>query len=455
MMKKYEKYAETDQSWTSPAPAHWEYVRAKRLFDNPKEKNIGNKESNILSLTLKGVINNDKDNPIGLSPSDYATYQIFEKDDLVFKLIDLENISTSRVGIVPERGIMSSAYIRFSAREEINIRYFYMQYYDWWLRHIFNGLGAGVRQTLSAADLLNIKIVVPPREEQDQIVRYLDWQVSRINHLIHGYQKQIKLLEERRANVIELAVTQGIDDSVELKDSGTNWIPKIPIHWNMVYSKKLFSQRKDKAFDDDIQLTSSQKYGIISQEEFIKKEGRRLTVVMTGNDILKHVSKGDFVISMRSFQGGLEYSYIDGKISSAYVMLIPNKEKVYDEYFKWLLKSKSYIKALQGTSDLVRDGQALRYANFAKVPLPEIPLDEQKKIADYIAVQVAKIDNAIPLLQKEIQLLREYRTRLISDVVTGQVDVRDVVIPDYTPKGDTDSETDDVSDSEEVAENAE
>ncbi len=137
-------------------------------------------------------------------------------------------------------------------------------------------------------------------------------------------------------------------------------------------------------------------------------------------------------------------------------MLIPNKEKVYDEYFKWLLKSKPYIKALQGTSDLVRDGQALRYANFAKVYLPEIPLDEQKEIAEYIATEVAKIDNALPTFQKEIELLREYRTRLISDVVTGQIDIRDVVIPEYIPEEDTEIDTDDIGEgAEEVAENAE
>ena len=451
-MVHYKIFKPTDQAWIPRIPSHWEYLRAKRLFDNPKEKNVGNKESNILSLTLKGVVNNDKENPIGLSPADYATYQIFEKNDLVFKLIDLENISTSRVGLVHERGIMSSAYIRLVAREDINIRYFYYQYYDLWLRNIFNGLGAGVRQTLSAADLLNIKIAIPPRNEQNQIVKYLDWQISLINRLINGYQKQIKLLYERRQTIIDRAATQGVDNA-ELKDSGANWLPNIPNHWNMVYSKKLFAQRKDKAFPEDVQLTSSQKYGIISQDEFMRIEGRRLTVVMTGSDILKHVGKGDFVISMRSFQGGLEYSYVDGKISSAYVMLIPNKSKVYDEYFKWLFKTKSYIKALQGTSDLVRDGQALRYANFAKVSLPEIPLEEQKRIADYISAEVKKIDDAIPVFKKEIELLREYRTRLISDVVTGQVDVRGVEIPDYTPEEDN-AVYDENNDTEEVTDNA-
>lgn len=438
---KYASYKATDQQWTPIIPEHWNFWRAKRLFDNPKEKNDDNKENNILSLTLRGVIRNSRENPIGLSPADYATYQIFEPDDLAFKLIDLENVSTSRVGIVPERGIMSSAYIRFSAREPLNIRYYYYQYHDWWLRQIYNGLGAGVRQTLSAQELLNLKLAVPPREEQDQIVRYLDWQVSKINKLIHGYQRQIKLLEERKQSIIDIATTEGIDGT-DLKDSGTHWVKKIPSHWEMVYSKKLFSERKDKAFPDDEQLTSSQKYGVISQREFMEREGRRVTVVMTGNDILKHVGKGDFVISMRSFQGGLEYSYVEGKISSAYVMLIPREGKVYDEYFKWLLKSRQYIKALQGTSDLVRDGQALRYANFAKVPLPIIPLDEQKRIADHIQAETAKIDYAIPKIQREIDLLREYRTRLISDVVTGQMDVRGIEIPEYTPEEDADNTTD-------------
>lgn len=237
-------------------------------------------------------------------------------------------------------------------------------------------------------------------------------------------------MEERRQTVIDNAVTKGVRPNREMQSIIGNWMGDIPADWEMVFSKKLFAERKDKAFPQDEQLTASQKYGVITQQEFMEREQRRVTVVMKGEDILKHVGKGDFVISMRSFQGGLEYSYVEGKISSAYVMLIPRQGKVYDEYFKWLLKSRPYIKALQGTSDLVRDGQALRYANFAKVALPLIPLDEQKQIANYIETEIAKIDCAIPVIEKQITLLQEYRTRLISDVVTGQVDVRDEVIPE-------------------------
>ncbi len=450
----YEAYTLSDQVWTPQLPAHWEFQRAKCIFDSPKEKNEGNKESNVLSLTLKGVIHNSKENPIGLSPADYATYQIFEANDLVFKLIDLENVSTSRVGIVPERGIMSSAYIRFSARKEINVRYFYYQYHDWWLRQIFNGLGAGVRQTLSAQDLLNLKLAVPPRKEQDQIVRYLDWQISRINHLIHGYQKQIKLLKERKSTLIDNAVTKGINPDTPMQHISGCWMGNIPAHWRMIPSKRVFVEGKERRREGDVSATASQKYGIISQEEYMRRENRRIVVANQGLDDWKHVEPGNFVISLRSFQGGIELCEITGCVTWHYIVLLP-QEMVCTQYFKWLLKSKSYIKALQGTSEFIRDGQDLRYSNFVKVDLPLIPLEEQKAIAEYITTEVAEIDNALPVFQKEIELLREYRTRLISDVVTGQIDVRDVVVPEYTPEEDVEISTDEDEDVEEVVEDAE
>ena len=288
------------------------------------------------------------------------------------------------------------------------------------------------------SDFRTLTIFLPSLSEQRQIVRYLDWKTAQIDRAIRGYERLVALLEERKTAVINEAVTKGVRRGIVTKESGVNWLDKIPQHWEMRYAKQLFALRRDKAREDDEQLTSSQKYGIISQQEFMEREGRRVTVVLKGEDILKHVEAGDFVISMRSFQGGLEYSHVSGKISSAYVMLIPNHDLVYDRYFRWLFKSESYIRALQGTSDLIRDGQALRYANFAKVYLPCIPLNEQKEIADYIDMEVRRIDNAMIPIAKQMELLRERRTRLISDVVTGQVDVCDVVVPDREAQDDGD-----------------
>jgi len=442
-MKKYGEIKSVQSFWTEYIPIHWQFNHLRTVFWERKENNDLLQETEILSLSAKSGVQrySDKTHEGGNKAKDDLTkYHIAYPGDLI---VNCMNVISGSVGLSAYKGLISPVYYALVIRND-NYNKFYYNYLfslETFQKSLLP-LGKGIlihesstgklntiRLRISMASLNNVFLPVPPRAEQDQIVRYLDYKTAKIDKLISGYKRQIELLEERKLTVIDEAVIHGVDSS-ELKDSGTNWIRQIPKHWEMVFSKKLFAERKDKAFPDDEQLTASQKYGVITQREFMEREQRRVTVVMKGEDILKHVGKGDFVISMRSFQGGLEYSYVEGKISSAYVMLIPRKEKVYDEYFKWLLKSRPYIKALQGTADLVRDGQALRYANFAKIPLPVIPLDEQKRISEYIQSEISRIDSAIPLIQKQITLLQEYRTRLISDVVTGQVDVRDEAIPE-------------------------
>ena len=176
-------------------------------------------------------------------------------------MIDLENISTSRVGLVHERGIMSSAYIRFQAREDVNIRYFYLYYYSMWLRNIFNGLGAGVRQTLSASDLLDIKIPVPSRSEQDQIVRYLDYKTAKIDKLISGYKRQIELLEEKKLTFINDSIT-GKNCECEYVESGVNWIGKVPMHWNIDKVKQHFKILKRIAGKEGYEVISITQQGL-------------------------------------------------------------------------------------------------------------------------------------------------------------------------------------------------
>ena len=143
------------------------------------------------------------------------------------------------------------------------------------------------------------------------------------------------------------------------KDSGLQWLGHIPTHWELMQSRRLFAQRKERARQGDEQLTASQKYGVIYQKLFMELEGQSVVQVFTGAEILKHVEENDFVISMRSFQGGLELCRYPGCVSSAYVGLIPIKH-VCPEFFKYLFKCSPYIQALQSTSNLVRDGQALR-----------------------------------------------------------------------------------------------
>lgn len=265
---------------------------------------------------------------------------------------------------------------------EINEEYIY--YYLSVMSGPLNMLGRGTTfMELSSNDLANFRLPIPTVKDQNAIVQILNKKIAAINDVINKKANIIELLQEQRTAVICSAVTKGIDSTAKMKDSGVAWLGEIPEHWGVSKSQWLFSLRKEKARPDDEQLTASQHFGIVYQKDYMA-QGSRVVQVVLGNDILKHVEPDDFVISMRSFQGGIEWSNLRGKISSAYVMLIPQKQYVYSPYFRWLLKSHNYILALQSTSNLVRDGQALRYDNFRMVDLPLVPLDEQKAIADYL-----------------------------------------------------------------------
>lgn len=454
-MKRYEEYKDIGLPWyPQGVPSHWELMRHKNVLEEHKEL-VGKNADNytLLSLSVNGVIIRDLSEGKGKFSKDYDKYVVVDKGDFVFCLFDVDETPRT-VGLSHNHGMITGAYDVFHPHD-INSEYFYYYYLALDNAKALKPLYSGLRKVIPYPSFMATKFPVPPRSEQDQIVRYLDWQVSKINHLIHGYQKQIKLLEERKIALIDNAVTKGINPDTPMQHISGCWMGNIPAHWRMIPSKRVFVEGKERRREGDISATASQKYGIISQEEYMRKENRRIVVANQGLDDWKHVEPGNFVISLRSFQGGIEFCEITGCVTWHYIVLLP-QEMVCPQYFKWLLKSKSYIKALQGTSEFIRDGQDLRYSNFVKVDLPLIPLEEQKEIAEYITTEVAKIDNALPVFQKEIELLREYRTRLISDVVTGQIDVRDVVIPEYTLEEDVEISTDEDGEyAEEVAENAE
>lgn len=201
------------------------------------------------------------------------------------------------------------------------------------------------------------------------------------------------------------------------KETGFEWLETIPEHWKLTYSKWLFKDRNEKAKSSDEMLTASQKYGVIPQKLFMEMEQQKVVLVFKGHDILKHVEKNDFVISMRSFQGGIEYCNYVGAVSSAYVPLEP-QGRISSRYFKYLFKSKPYIQALQATTNLVRDGQALRYSNFLQVHIPVLPFEEAEAIGSFLDHETAQIDTLIEKQQTLIQLLKEKRQAVISHAVT-------------------------------------
>jgi type I restriction enzyme S subunit len=183
--KKYPRYKDSGIEYLGEIPEHWEVIKGKFLFKNKKIKNDKLECMDRLALTLNGVIERKIDDSEGLQPFDFKSYQIVYKNDLIFKLIDLENYKTSRVGLVWKKGIMSPAYIRIFAIKNLDIKYYYYYYFNLYLRGVYNEIGSqGVRSSLNAEELLNIEIPLPHLFEQKAIASFLDKQISKIDNLI-------------------------------------------------------------------------------------------------------------------------------------------------------------------------------------------------------------------------------------------------------------------------------
>jgi type I restriction enzyme S subunit len=207
----------------------------------------------------------------------------------------------------------------------------------------------------------------------------------------------------------------------QYKDSGLAWLGKVPAHWGIARSKRLFRQRKEFAKSDDQQLSATQAFGVIPQALYEQRTGYRVVKISMHLNKRKHVQADDFVISMRSFQGGLERAWAAGAIRSSYVVLEPGAE-VSAGYFQHLFKSHQYINALRATSDFIRDGQDLNFGNFCGVDLPLIPLQEQAAIARFLAWATNRLDRAIGAKRRIIALLQEQRQAIIHRAVTRGLD---------------------------------
>lgn len=407
--------------WIGSIPENWKLTKSKYVMH--KEKVICDKYSgeDVLSLSVNGVIKRNLDAG-GKMPTSFDGYQYTVPGDLLLCLFDID-VTPRCVGLIKDEGVTSPAYSRYKVHEGCDA-----SYYDFLLRSIddkkvFVHLSKNLRNSLNETDFGALPTIEPPYEEQVAIAEFLQKQCENIDIILEKTIISIEEYKKLKETVISRAVTRGIRTDRIFFKSGIKWIQELPEGWKEINPKALFIQRKDKALEGERQLTASQQYGVIFQEDYMEITGNKIVTVEKDFSILKHVEEGDFVISMRSFQGGLEYSENTGSISSAYVMLKPNLEKVYPKFYRWLFKSSVYINALQSTSNLVRDGQAMRYSNFAQVRLYEIPIEEQKEIADYLDEKCKAIDALIEKKEKFVNELKQYKESMIYEYVTGKKEV--------------------------------
>lgn len=201
------------------------------------------------------------------------------------------------------------------------------------------------------------------------------------------------------------------------------WLGDLPNDWRVVPAKAAFTERREPSLPTDIHLTPSQLYGVIPQTEYMSVTGGSVVQNIAGQDAMKHVEPNDFIIHLRSFQGGIERSTRAGKVSTAYTVLAP-RDGVVADYFRWLLKSDGYIQELRTTTNQMRDGQSIKFRDFTKVPLPLPSCAVQRAIADYLSLETARIDTLIEEQQRLVQIQRERRQAVVSHAVLKSTDLR-------------------------------
>ena len=207
----------------------------------------------------------------------------------------------------------------------------------------------------------------------------------------------------------------------EYKDSGVAWIGRLPMHWEVLSARRLFDECRDAALPEDEQLSATQRYGVIPQRNFMEAEDQKVVLALAGTSNFKRVRKDDFVISLRSFQGGIEHSNYEGCVSPAYTVLRPSRA-VASKYWSYLLKSAPYISALQTVTAGIRDGKNISCSQFGGLEVPVPPLEEQRAIAHLLDRETAKIDALIAEQEKLLALLAEKRQATISHAVTRGLD---------------------------------
>lgn len=413
-------------SWVGEIPKEWSVNRAKYCFVNTKEiAGCMSDRYERLALTMNGVIKRSKDDSNGLQPEKFETYQILRPDELVFKLIDLQNVSTSRVGLSPYLGLVSPAYIILKSNKRVLPAFAEKYFLMLWKNQIFNALGdAGVRSNLNSKDLLELSIPFPTFDEQQQIADFLDRECGKIDGLKADIQVQIDTLEQYKRSVITEAVTHGLNPSAPMKGSKV-WYGQIPSEWKELKGKYVFKQRNDRGNNVCLQLLSpTQKYGVIPQDKYEELTGMNAVKLndSTNYALLKTIHKGDYCISLRSFQGGFEYSEYEGVVSPAYQVFYPIIT-IADGYYKYLFKEKGFIDVMNSYTMSLRDGKNIAFDDFGDTFIPVPPLDEQQEIADYLDNKCAEIEQIIEDKKSQIETLDGYKKSLIYEYVTGKKEV--------------------------------
>lgn len=415
-------------SWIGEIPKEWKCLPIRALFTENRNKNFLGKETKALQFKYGTIIPKKNFDPEeNYVAETILNYNIVDRGMIILNGLNLNfDFVSKRIALVTERGIITSAYMSFYPTDTTTVLSEYSNYllksYD--NCAAFHNMGGGVRKILNFDELKRQYFILPSLAEQQRIAEFLDRECGKIDGLKADIQAQIDTLEQYKRSIITEAVTHGLNPSAPMKD-GKVWFGQIPSEWKELKGKYVFKQRNDRGNNICLRLLSpTQKYGVIPQDKYEELTGMNAVKLndSTNYALLKTIHKGDYCISLRSFQGGFEYSEYEGVVSPAYQVFYPIIT-IADGYYKYLFKEKGFIDVMNSYTMSLRDGKNIAFDDFGDTFIPVPPLDEQQEIADYLDNKCAEIEQIIADKKSQIETLDGYKKSLIFEYVTGKKEI--------------------------------
>lgn len=417
--------------WMGAIPAAWGVHRIASHFQEIKEKNTANAYSNALQFKMGKIIAKPQKWDEDETNETYSAYTVVHPNTIMINGLNLEfDFVTQRVARVECNGIITSAYIALSPRDDINAEYicYLLKSYD--ACRAFHSMGRGLRKILSYSELKNKPIVVPPLAEQERIAAFLDAECAEIDAVLEKTRASIEEYKKLKQAVITQAVTKGIRGDRPMKDSGIEWIGEIPAEWEI---RKIF-RVINKVGDIDHYMPDSVDDGIPYlmtgdlQEKLSDVNLKRCKKVsfqdyeMLSSKI--RVSKGDVIFARYATIGTVCFVDTEDNILVSYACLIikPNSSLLYGEFLFYYLKSTAFLEEIkQYIKANTQANVGLDSVSKAKIALPSV--HEQQKIVEYLRDKCKKIDALIAKKQQYITEIENYKKSLIYEYVTGKKEV--------------------------------
>lgn len=451
--------------WLGKVPGHWQMSPAFAVYSPKQIKNTGMSEKTVLSLSYGQIVVKPVEKLHGLVPESFETYQIVDPGDIIVRTTDLQNDQTSlRIGFSRHRGIITSAYLCLKARDSVSPEYGYQIVNAYDLLKILYGYGSGLRQNLDFSHIKRMPIPVPPRTEQGAIVRFLNYTDRWIRSYIRAKQKLINLLEEQKQAIIHSAVTRGIDPNAHLKPSKVRWLGDIPETWEIwqvghfcIIGNGSTPSRGNPAY------WSGGRYPWLNSSyanlERVTEADQFVTDAALRECHLPLVSPGSVLVAITGqgkTRGKATVLCIEATINQHLAFLRPRTEICSPSFLQAVLAGAyPFLRAISDDSGSTRGALTCNGLNHFKIALPSP--DEQARILTTIGSQTHNINDSIQASLREKEFLREYRARLVSDVVTGKLDVRDAVdeLPEEIREAAVQEELDEIVDERQEAGEAE